>query len=119
MTYESRISEQEKGTYARLATVRLSSYELAAARAQLLQAEAIADFVHGAWTVTSALARRAARAMARKVTALLDAFAESAFRASSRQRDSYLAQATDTADLERRIRSWHAGRFVPMSVTRP
>jgi hypothetical protein len=78
----------------------------------LLRAEAVAEFVHRVWIATNALARRVIAAIARKSIALADSFADSAMRSGERQRDAYLAQATDTADLEQRIRFWQARRYV-------
>ena len=50
-------------------------------------------------------------AMTRNLAAMANRYAESAMRAAMRQRDEYLAQATDTADLERRLRTWQAPRY--------
>jgi len=111
MTYSSRNSQSYRETLARLESIRLSPYQLAEARAQLSRAEAIADVVYAAWSALSTLTRRVAAAIARSSGALADAYAESALKASMRQRDRYLAQATDTADLERRLRSWQAPRY--------
>lgn len=111
MTCSSSNSHKYSDTMARLESVRLSPYQLAEARAQLLRAEAIADLVCGAWTASSALARQLKAAITRKLAALANRYAESAMRAAMRQRDKYLAQATDTADLERRLRTWQAPRY--------
>jgi len=111
MTYSSSNSHRYSDTMARLDSVRLSPYRLAEARAQLLRAEAISDLVYRAWITSSALARWLTAAIKRKSVAVADRCAESAMRAAMRQRDAYLAQATDTADLERRLRTWQAPRF--------
>ena len=111
MTCSSRNSDSYQETLARLESVRLSPYQLAEARIQLARAEAIADLVYGAWRALSSLTRRVASVIVRQSAALADTYAESALKASMRQRDRYLAQATDTADLERRLRSWQAPRY--------
>ncbi len=111
MTYSSSNSHKHSDTMARLESVRLSPCQLAEARAQLLRAEVIADLVYGACTASSTLARRLKAAITRKSAALANRYAESAMRAAMRQRDKYLAQATDTADLERRLRMWQARRY--------
>ena len=112
MTYSPSNSHKYSDTMRRLESVRLSTHQLAEARAQLLRAEAIADLVYSVWTVSSALARRLTAAITRKSAALANRYAESALQAAMRQRDKYLAQATDTADLERRLRTWQAPRYV-------
>ena len=111
MIYSSRKSHGYQDTLSLLESVRLRPHQLAEARIQLARAEAIADLVYAAWTALSSVTRRAAAAIVRKSAALADAYAESAMQASMRQRDRYLTQATDTADLERRLRSWHAPRY--------
>lgn len=111
MTYSLSNSHKYSETMARLESVRLGPCQLAEARAQLLRAEAIVEFVYGAWTASSALVRRLKAAITRKSAALANRYAESAMRSAMRQRDKYLAQATDTADLERRLRTWQAPRY--------
>jgi len=112
MAYNASNSQKSSDTMIRLESVRLSARQLAEARAQLIQAEAIADVVHRGWKLSCLAARRMKAALTRKTAALANRYAESALRAASRQRDSYLAQATDTADLERRLQTWQSPRFM-------
>ena len=111
MTYSSRNSKSNQETMESLKSVRLSPYELTEARVQLARAMAFADFAYGAWTMLSSLTRRATAAIVRTCAALADTYAQSAAKASMRQRDKYLTQATDNADLERRLRSWQTPRY--------
>lgn len=110
--------QRDESALARLDNIRLSAHQLAEARVQMMRAEAIADLVYGAWIWSSSLVRRAAAAIARKSSELANAHAESVIRAGARKRDEYLAQATDTADLERRFRTLEAPRCVPLNFTR-
>lgn len=103
---------------ARLDGIRLSAHELAEARVQMLRAEAMAEIVYGTWIGSRRVARRVAATISRKAGELANAYAESAFRAGTRKRDEYLAQATDTADLERRLRVLQAPRHVPLLLAR-
>ena len=112
MSYKLRKYHIDQDTLALLEKVRLSGPELAEARAQLLRAEAIADIVYRAWRLTSDVTRRVIAAIARKSVALADSFANSLMRSGERQRDAYLAQATDTAELEQRVRAWQARWYV-------
>ena len=112
MSYKLRKYHINQDTLSLLEKVRLTGPKLAEARAQLLRAEAIAGFVYGAWS----LAQYAFAAIARKAVALADEFARSAMRSGERRRDAYLAQATDTADLERRVRAWQARWYVIRSA---
>lgn len=111
MNNSSRNSHSYQETLEMLTSVRLSAHQLAEARIQLARAEAFADLVYGAWTVLGSVTRRATAAIVRAFAALADTYAQSASKASMRQRDRYLTQATDTADLERRLRSWQTPRY--------
>ncbi|MBI3371437.1 MAG: hypothetical protein HY017_06720 [Betaproteobacteria bacterium] len=116
MGYKLRKYHKNQDTLALLEKVRLTGPRLAEARAQLLRAEAMADFLHGAWRLTSDAARRMAAAVARKTVAIANSFARSAMDSGERRRDAYLAKATDTAELEQRVRSWQARWYVIRSA---
>lgn len=116
MNYKLRKCHNDQETLALLEKVRLSAPKLAEARAQLLRAEAMAEFLYGAWSLASGGTRRVATAVARKGAALADSFARSALDASERRRDAYLAKATDTAELEQRVRAWQARWYVIRSA---
>ena len=108
MDYKLRKYHKNQDTLVLLERVRLSGPKLAEARFQLLRGEAMADLICGAWRLTV----RALGAIAGKARALADSMANSAMRSGEHQRDAYLAQATDTADLEHRIRYWQARGYV-------
>ncbi len=112
MDYKLRKYHINQDTLALLEKVDLTDLKLVEARAQLLRSEAMAEFLYGAWRLTSDFTRRAAAAIARKAVVLADSFARSAIRAGERRRDAYLAQAADTAELEQRIRFWQARGYV-------
>lgn len=110
--------KSNESSLARLDGIRLSARELAEARVQMMRAEAIADVVYDAWVGAGSLVRRVVAAVSRKAGELANAYAESALRAGARKRDEYLAQATDTADLEHRFRMLEEPRYVPLLLTR-
>ena len=111
MHHEMRKFDNDQRDVERLESIRLTSAELAAARAQWAQAETIAALIFRAWTASMALVRRVIAAIVRKSVAHADSFADSAMRASERERDEYFSGAVDAADLERRIRSWQSRRY--------
>lgn len=115
MTNRLQKFTEVQDTLTLLGKVRISARELAQARAQLLRAEAIADLLYRAWIATRTMARRLGVAIVRRAAAFANAYAESAIRVSERTRDAYLSRATDTADLERRMRSWQMRGWVPLS----
>jgi hypothetical protein len=55
-------------------------------------------------------ARQEASGWQRRFRALLDAIRDRPANREARSRDAYLAQATDLADLERRMRKWERNR---------
>lgn len=116
MNYKLRKYHKDQETLALLEKVQLSAPDLAEARAQLLRAEAMAGFLYGAWRLTRNATRAVAAAVARKTVALADSFARSAMDSSERRRDAYLAKATNTAELEQRVRAWQARWYVIRSA---
>jgi len=113
MTYKPSNSHNEADAIADLSSIRLSPSGLAEARAELLRAEAIAEAIHRGWTASYVLAHWLKAVTTRKFAAVADRYSESAMRATMRQRDLYLGQATDTADLERRLQTWQMPRYAP------